>query len=123
MEGVDSARSAALSDDSPLAPALPQREHPRGLWVLCEGSQRVLEHPEKIPELLSDAQALGVSDLFVQVYRGGKAWFNSSLADARPYQSILLEHDQDTFAELIRQAHEQGFRVHAWVNVLSLAGN
>ncbi len=123
MEGVDSARSAALSDDSPLAFALPQREHPRGLWVLCEGSQRVLEHPEKIPELLSDAQALGVSDLFVQVYRGGKAWFNSSRADVRPYQSILLEHDQDTFAELIRQAHEQGFRVHAWVNVLSLAGN
>lgn len=123
MEGVDSARSAALPVVEPTTADDALRERPRGLWVLCEGSQRVLEHPEKIPTLLSDAKALGVSDLFVQVYRGGKAWFKSSRADASPYQGILLDHDQDTFAELIRQAHEQGFRVHAWVNVLSLAGN
>jgi len=119
VEAVDSAQSAAL----PVEVLASEREHPRGLWVLCEGSQRVLDHPEKIPELLNDARALGVSDLFVQVYRGGKAWFNSSHADAGPYETILLQHDQDTLAELIRQAHGQGFRVHAWVNVFSLAGN
>jgi uncharacterized lipoprotein YddW (UPF0748 family) len=95
----------------------------RGLWVLCEGSQRVLEHPERIPALIEDAQLLGVSDLFVQVYRGGRAWFDSSHADAAPYRAILEQTGRDTLAELLPKAHAAGLRVHAWVNVLSLAGN
>jgi len=102
---------------------LEAKHRPRGMWVLCEGSQRVLEHPERIPELLRDAQALGVSDLFVQVYRGGRAWFHSSTADERPYRDILEHTGKDSFADLIEQAHAAGLRVHAWVNVLSLANN
>ena len=31
---------------------------PRGLWVLCEGSQRVLEHPERVDELIEYASAI-----------------------------------------------------------------
>jgi uncharacterized lipoprotein YddW (UPF0748 family) len=95
----------------------------RGLWVLCEGSQRLLEHPERIPALIEDAQLLGVSDLFVQVYRGGRAWFDSSRVDAAPYRGILEGTGRDSLAELIPRAHAAGLRVHAWVNVLSLAGN
>jgi uncharacterized lipoprotein YddW (UPF0748 family) len=96
---------------------------PRGLWVLCEGSQRVLEHPERIRGLVEDAGGLGASDLFVQVYRGGRAWFDSSHADAAPYRALREATGTDTLAELIAQAHEAGLRVHAWVNVLSLAHN
>jgi len=72
---------------------------------------------------LADAQALGVTDLFVQVYRGGRAWFNSSKADAAPYLAIQEQTGRDTLAELIAAAQAEGLRVHAWVNVLSLAGN
>jgi uncharacterized lipoprotein YddW (UPF0748 family) len=96
---------------------------PRGLWVLCEGSRRVLEHPEQIPALIADARRLGVSDLFVQVYRGGRAWFDSSYADAAPYRALRESAGADTLAQLITQAHEEDLRVHAWVNVLSLASN
>jgi len=96
---------------------------PRGLWVLCEGSQRVLEHPERIPQLIADAQNLDVTDLFVQVYRGGRAWFDSSHADAGPYRKLLAATGEDTLSELLAQAHAAGLRVHAWVNVLSLARN
>jgi uncharacterized lipoprotein YddW (UPF0748 family) len=91
--------------------------------VLCEGSQRVLENPERIPALIDDARQLGVSDLFVQVYRGGRAWFDSTQADAAPFRSILERSGRDTLAELLPLAHAAGLRVHAWVNVLSLAGN
>lgn len=101
----------------------PAEEPPRGLWVLCEGSQRVLEHPERVETLLADARALGVTDLFVQVYRGGRAWFDSSLADRAPYESTYRREGRDALQDLIARAHEAGFRVHAWVNVLSLAGN
>lgn len=95
----------------------------RGLWVLCEGSQRVLEHPAKLAWLLDDAEALGVTDLFVQVYRGGRAWFDSSLADPAPYQKVFRQGDRDALEILIAEAHRRGLRVHAWVNVLSLAKN
>ncbi len=95
----------------------------RGLWVLCEGSQRVLEHPDRIPALIADADALDVSDLFVQVYRGGRAWFDSTHADATPYRELRAATGEDTLARLIQVGHAAGLRVHAWVNVLSLAGN
>jgi uncharacterized lipoprotein YddW (UPF0748 family) len=95
----------------------------RGLWVLCQGSQRVLEHPEKLSGLIEDARMLGATDLFVQVYRGGRAWFASTLADDAPYRKLRETTGEDTLATLLTRAHEAGLRVHAWVNVLSLADN
>jgi uncharacterized lipoprotein YddW (UPF0748 family) len=95
----------------------------RGLWVLCEGSQRVLEHPDRIALLLADAEALGVTDLFVQVHRGGRAWYRSTLADPGPWQATLRPDGSDGLGQLIAAAHARGLRVHAWVNVLSLAAN
>jgi uncharacterized lipoprotein YddW (UPF0748 family) len=115
---------ASESEASAPSAAAPTAEPPRrGLWVLCEGSQRILEHPDRFPELIEDARRLGASDLFVQVYRAGRSWFDSSLADAAPYRAIVESTGRDTFAELIPLAQAAGLRVHAWVNVLSLAGN
>jgi uncharacterized lipoprotein YddW (UPF0748 family) len=111
---------APLPDVSPRGSADRAAPPRLALWVLCEGSQRVLEHPERIARLIADARTLGATDLFVQVYRGGRAWFDSSLVDAGPYQAIRAMRG-DTLAELILQAHRAGLRVHAWVNVLSLA--
>ena len=96
---------------------------PRGLWVLCEGSQRVLENPERIPALIEDARALRATDLFVQVYRGGRAWFDSTLADPTPYQGLRAKTGRDTLVDLLAAAHAAGLRVHAWVNVLSLSNH
>jgi uncharacterized lipoprotein YddW (UPF0748 family) len=86
----------------------------------------VLENPERLEPLLEDARALGATDLFVQVYRGGRAWFDSSLADPEPYRSTWRLPEaatRDAFSVLIERAHARGLRVHAWVNVLSLASN
>lgn len=97
---------------------------PRALWVLCEGSQRVLEHPERVDLLLADARALGASDLFVQVLRGGRAWFDSSHTDTAPFLAARgASGGADPFTALIERAEARGLRVHAWVNVLSLAAN
>jgi len=110
-------------EEAPLASETPR---PRGLWVLCEGSQRVLENRDRLELLLEDARALGVTDLFVQAYRGGRAWFDSSLADPGPYASTWRDREDisgDALSVLIDRAHARGLRVHAWVNVLSLASN
>jgi uncharacterized lipoprotein YddW (UPF0748 family) len=108
---------------APVAPTPAAAAAPRGLWVLCEGSQRVLEHPDRVDVLLADAEALGASDLFVQVYRGGRAWFRSTLADAAPFEALPQPEGEDALRSLIRRAHARGLRVHAWVNVLNLAAN
>ncbi len=123
---------APAPEEAPLDPAAattapaPAPRPARGLWVLCEGSQRVLERADRLPALLADAQALGATDLFVQVYRGGRAWFDSSLADSGPWHATWRSAEppgEDALAALIARAHEAGLRVHAWVNVLSLSTN
>jgi uncharacterized lipoprotein YddW (UPF0748 family) len=95
----------------------------RGLWVLAEGSQRVLEHPDRIPGLIATAQALAATDLFVQVYRSGRAWYETSLADDSAFRAARDAAGADPLALLLREAHAAGLRVHAWVNVLSLSKN
>jgi uncharacterized lipoprotein YddW (UPF0748 family) len=67
-----------------------------------------------------------VTDLFVQVYRGGRAWFDSSLADTAPWHATWRSPEPpgaDALASLIARARAEGLRVHAWVNVLSLSKN
>ncbi|CAG0992617.1 hypothetical protein MYXO_02489 [Myxococcaceae bacterium] len=88
-----------------------------GLWIPCEGSERALDDPERVRRLLDGATELGVSDLFVQVYRGGRSWYAAQLADDSPHRAL---DGADPLGDLVRGAHARGLRVHAWVNVLTL---
>jgi uncharacterized lipoprotein YddW (UPF0748 family) len=101
----------------------PAHEPRRGVWILAEGSHRTLESREKIERLVEDAARLEVTDLFVQVYRGGRSWYPSRTADDAPYRSALLSVGEDPLGLLTRLAHARGQRVHAWWNALSLATN
>lgn len=93
----------------------------RGMWVLAEGSQRVLEDIKRVGPLLDVAEQLHVSDLFVQVYRGGRSWYPSVIADQTPFTQAQTPEGIDVLARLIAQAHTRGIRIHGWVNVLSLS--
>jgi uncharacterized lipoprotein YddW (UPF0748 family) len=124
------AGSACCSDGEPAPAAEPDSEPVaavsaprRALWVLAEGARRVLDDPQRIPGLIADAKALGATDLFVQVYRGGRAWYDSALADATPWRRARDASGVDPLAQLLEQAGAAGLRVHAWVNVLSLSQN
>jgi len=113
-ETPDSSR--AHTAPSPPAPLK------RGLWVLAEGSVRVLDDPARIAALLERAERLGVTDLFVQVYRGGRAFYPAGPGIERvPAVDDLAAAGVDVLAELLGRAHARGMRVHAWVNVLSLS--
>jgi uncharacterized lipoprotein YddW (UPF0748 family) len=122
---VATASVAAAQDPAapPVSPSpAPAQRVPRfALWVPCEGSVRVLDDASRVPALVADARALGATDLFVQVYRGGRAWFSSSVADASPHRAARERHGADPLARLLVEAHAAGLRVHAWINALSLA--
>ncbi len=115
--------------EPPPSPAPPRAEAPPppafALWVLAEGSERALESPDKITSLVERAVALGVTDLFVQVHRGGRSWFPSTFADDTPWRAMRAKDPEgpDPLTDLIARAHARGLRVHAWFNCLSLAAN
>jgi uncharacterized lipoprotein YddW (UPF0748 family) len=103
-------------------PAAPPPSHARGLWILAEGSVRVLDDPDRLSRLLERAQRLGVTDLFVQVYRGGRAFYPAGPGVERaPAVDDLAARGIDPLGTLIAGAHARGMAVHAWVNVLSLS--
>ena len=102
----------------------PQKPAARlGLWVLAEGSERALESEAGIETLVARASELGATDLFVQVYRGGRSWFPSTYADDTPFRQIAAAGGTPPLERLLQQAHARGLRVHAWFNSLRLAGN
>jgi uncharacterized lipoprotein YddW (UPF0748 family) len=125
--GVAGEARRASAQPAPAPAAPPPRAAPAApgarlaLWVPCEGSVRVLDDSSRVPALIADARALGATDLFVQVYRGGRAWFSSSVADASPHRAARERSGSDPLARLLVEAHAAGLRVHAWVNALSLA--
>jgi uncharacterized lipoprotein YddW (UPF0748 family) len=107
---------------APIAAATSTAAAPRlALWVPCEGAVRVLDDPARIPALIAEARRLGATDLLVQVYRGGRAWFSSSIVDAGPHRAARERSGVDPFAALLEQAHAADLRVHAWMNALSLS--
>lgn len=113
----DPAGLGTTADPAPEAPRA------RGLWILAEGSERVLDAPrERLGPLLDRAARLGATDLYVQVYRGGRAFYAAGPGIERsPAVDPLATQDVDGLRLLLEAARARGFRVHAWVNVLSLS--
>lgn len=95
-----------------------------GLWVQAEGVNKTLDSAEKIKALVKRARAAGVTDIYAQVYRSGRAWFPTKLADDSPSKRA----GQDPLALLLDLASrgeesERPIRVHAWINAFALARN
>jgi len=114
---ADESLPGAPAEVEPEAPA--ERAPARGLWILAEGSYRVLDDASRIEPLLDRASRLGATDLFVQVYRGGRAFYpGPEFVERWPG---IDQSGIDVLGQLLEAAHGRGMRVHAWVNVLSLS--
>jgi len=95
----------------------------RGLFVTVFGDPNVYSSGREIRKLIDFSEKSRVKILFVQVYRSNLAWFPSNIGDSSPYKTAVEAVGQDPFALLIRQAHQAGIEVYAWVNLLSLGDN
>ena len=109
-----------LGLSSVLYAAEPQR---RGLFVSVIQDPVVLNDRAAVETLIADAKASRIDTLFVQVYRGNQAWFESGTADPAPYRAALKKVGSDPLKLLIARAHAERIEVHAWMNLLSLSAN
>jgi uncharacterized lipoprotein YddW (UPF0748 family) len=89
----------------------------RGLWVV----RTALVSPEAVDTVVDQAKSAGFNALFVQVRGRGDAFYRSRIAP----RSLLLEKQPASFdplERLLRRARSRGLQVHAWLNVLLVAG-
>lgn len=91
-----------------------------GLWVPCESANASLSSLEKIDELLKVAKFVGITDLYIQVYRGNRSWFKNPLADDTPYQNFVKKENKDLLKYILVKAHVNKIKVHAWFNVFRI---
>jgi len=119
-----SSTGCVLESASQQASRPSQQPFEVGLWVQAEGSHRTLDSIGKIQTLLAQARNSGVTDIYAQVYRSGRAWFPTDLADDSP--SKHAGGDPLSYLLSLAKQHnrEKGaIRVHAWLNVFALARN
>ena len=95
----------------------------RGLYVSVLQDPQTLSSKAEIAKMITFAKQGGIKALFVQVYRSNQAWFKTKLADSAPYEICRSKVTEDAFGYLIKQAHQEGIEVHAWLNLLSLGAN
>ena len=95
----------------------------RGLFVSLIQNPPTLSSREAIVKLVGFAKDARIKILFVQIYRANQAWFPSQVGDTTLYEAALKTLGEDPFALLIREAHQAGIEVHAWLNMLSLSTN
>jgi uncharacterized lipoprotein YddW (UPF0748 family) len=95
----------------------------RGLLVTAYGTPDIYSSKTDILKLIDFAKGCQIKTLFVQIYKANFAWFPSNVGDSSPYKAAVKAVGEDPIAFLIKEAHQSGIEVHAWINLLSLGDN
>lgn len=79
----------------------------KGVWV----TRWDIYSPQRIEEIVESLSIANVTDVYVQVYGSGYAFFKSKIAPLR-------YRDFDPLETFIEKAHSRNIRIHAWINLL-----
>ncbi|MFH1552863.1 MAG: family 10 glycosylhydrolase [Candidatus Omnitrophota bacterium] len=103
---------------------VPSGGNPRlGVWITVFSPEKVLYSRENAGRLIECCKKSGINDIYIQVYRADKAYYNSDITDRTAYENIMSEAGEDTLKYLIDRTRVQGIKVYAWLNLLSIAQN
>ncbi len=94
-----------------------------GIWITVFSPERILYSTENIDRLIENCEKSGVNDIFLQIYRADKAYYDSGVTDRTSFDAMLSEANTDPIKYLLDKARAKGLKVHAWMNILSLARN
>lgn len=96
--------------------SLPLSDEVRALWVV----RNTLASPEKIHRMVESAKSAGFNTLIVQVRGRGDAYYKSRW-EPRAIELKDQPTNFDPLATTLAEAHQQGLKVHAWLNTSLLA--
>ena len=104
--------------------SLAQAREPRlGVWITVFSPEKVLHSRKNVDRLISTCKKSGISDIYIQVYRADKAYYDSNITDRSSYDKVLSESGEDVLKYLLSEAKKRNISVHAWMNLLSIAKN
>ncbi len=110
--------SRPAAGQEPPAPAVT-----RGVWVTVFSGRQVLYSEKAARELLDFCGRAGVTEVYLQIYQSGQAYYDSALADRTKYEEILKAAGKDPVDFLLAEAAKRKIGIHAWINVLSVGKN
>jgi uncharacterized lipoprotein YddW (UPF0748 family) len=116
--GAGSPSNVSLVSATPSPTPKPETEtrETRALWV----KRTTMVTPESVRELVRRAKEGSFTDLIVQVRGRGDAYYESSI-EPRAEALIRQPADFDPLALAIEEAHREGIKVHAWINIYLVA--
>jgi uncharacterized lipoprotein YddW (UPF0748 family) len=95
----------------------------RGVWITCFSEKRVLYSQRAISELINFCRQAQINEIYLQIYRAGKAYYDSRICQRSDYEEMVKVAGTDTIDLLLKEAIKNNIKVFAWINVLSLAAN
>jgi uncharacterized lipoprotein YddW (UPF0748 family) len=102
----------------------PVKEAPvRGIWVSVFSSKKVLYTKDGVSSLIAQCKKAKINEIYLQFFQSGNAYYDSKVCDKTKYDDMVKAAGMDTLDLLLREAQENGIKVFAWVNVLSLGVN
>ena len=92
-----------------LLSALPSFAQVKGMWVV----RYSLTSPASVKKIVRSARQAGITDLFVQFFAKGEAYYNSQNLPT----AACVSKDFDPLALMLRECKANGIKMHAWINV------
>lgn len=96
---------------------------PVGAWVTVFTSGEVFYSKANADKMIKTCKEAGIDHIYLQIYRAGKAYYDSSLTDRSEYEKMAARTGADPIKYILFQAKNNNLKVHAWINILSLAQN
>ncbi|MCX5712276.1 MAG: family 10 glycosylhydrolase [Candidatus Omnitrophica bacterium] len=94
-----------------------------GVWVSVFSKNKILYSIKEIDNLISFCAKNNISEIYLQLYQSGRAYYDSNILPRAKFDEIKSEAGQDPIAYLIKKAKAVDIKVFAWVNMLSVGNN
>jgi len=92
----------------------------KGTWVTCFSEKKVLYSKKSAFELIKFCKKSGINEVYLQLYRGGKSYYDTKINDKTNYEGMLKSAGGDTIDVILKEAKRCNIKVFAWINVLSV---
>jgi len=92
----------------------------KGVWITCFSEKKVLYSKKSAFELIKFCKKFKIDEIYIQLYRGGKSYYDTKINNRASYEDMLKTADADTIDVILKEAKRCNIKIFAWINVLSI---